>query len=105
MGETTQIAGSGNTLIQSPSLKAPHARGFGNQFKGDTQLNITAWDYVTGKPTYGPNRGDSFSTVQPLNGGATANEAFPTDAVPGVLVYMVTGQVPTKSSYGPRHDS
>lgn len=74
------------------------------------RLHITSWDYVTGAATKGGSAGDAtyFAAVD----GSTVNSnalskaaddaANPTKAVPGELVYMTTGVLPTQDEYEAR---
>jgi len=105
MGDMAKLAGQPNTLLNSPQkLNTGNAR-VPNAWKGDTIQQPLSWDAVTGFATYGANRGQPFQAVNPIGGASGVLEPMPTDAVPGHLVYMVDGQVPASSVYGPRHDS
>lgn len=75
-----------------------------HSWTGYQRLHITSWDYVTGAATTG---GEAGTTVQASGidgtvGRGADDAANPTDAVPGELVYMVTGATPTQDEYKPR---
>jgi hypothetical protein len=101
-GSMDHLASSGNSLLNAPSQLAPYQRN-ANNWKGDELTGLVDWDFLTGQPTYNANRGVRYQGINPI-GGAAGVEPIPTDAAPGKVVYMVTGQVPTQSNYGPRHD-
>jgi hypothetical protein len=105
-GAMKDLAGSGNSLLNSPqALRAGNAR-IPNAWHGDTLAGITGWDYVTGFPTYNNvTRGNEQQGFNPLTATSGVLEPMPTDAVPGRLVFNFNGQVPASSVYGPRHDS
>jgi hypothetical protein len=100
MGSMKELAGSGNNLLNTPARWAwnPTVPG---QWRGDEETGIPAsgaWDYVTGKLTLNGRQGHWFGAWNPITNqsGITTQ-----DYVPGHLVFMVTGQVPSSSVYGP----
>lgn len=98
----TKISGVASTLLTSPTgyiggtPPYPIARGF-------YRWHRTSWDYVTGALTVGGNAGDSFTFIAAETGGAKNNEAFPTKAVPGKLVYRDGSADPVQDEYQPRY--
>jgi hypothetical protein len=101
MGAMTHLAGSGNTLLNSPARLAwnPTVPG---AWRGDEETGIQSWDYVSGKVTYNGRQGHWFGAYNPNTG---QSGVLAQDYVPGHLVFMVTGQVPASSQYGPINDT
>jgi hypothetical protein len=113
-GSMTRLAGSGNSLLNSPQKLSQNGRN-ANNWHGDEETGIQSWDYASGKVTLNGRQGHWFGGVNPIGGASgvleptptifAAPSGIPSDAVPGTLVYMVDGQVPIKSQYGPRYDN
>lgn len=81
-----------------PALKSG-AADFGDsadQFKEYQRLDITSWDYVTGSPTFGANRGVSVLQTDTALSTGVEDDAL---AVPAELTYMVTGKLATNNTY------
>lgn len=99
----TKVAGITNNILRSGAsdvgLRRPIA-----VFQGYNQNDITSWDYVTGAATKGGNAGARVlpSGVDGNVGPTVDHAANPTDAIPGELVYMTTGYLPTQDNYKPR---
>lgn len=99
---TSKIAGTSDNTLRSP------ASDFGqtgiNKFAGYERYHNVSWDAATGDLTKGANAG---VTVQPSGVdnvvGPNTDHAIGTDAIPGELVYMITGRVPTQEDYNPRN--
>lgn len=96
----TKLAGDTTKNIKSPAsdyYRTPYSK-----FISYNRLNITSWDYVTGHPTYGVNRGAKVY-LQGANpsGDLTTGEPFPTRAVPGELVFMYGAPDPKMADYQP----
>jgi hypothetical protein len=70
---------------------------------GQRRYNITSWSYLTGAATKGANAGvaDKFHDIA-ANNDNLANEAFPSRAVPGELVYRSGKALPVQDDYSPR---
>jgi len=73
------------------------------------RLHITSWNYSTGVATYGGNSGDPVylsavdgTVVDSANKQTIDEAANPTKAIPGELVYMTTGLLPTQANYSAR---
>ena len=101
---TTTLAGSvANTVLKSG------ASDYGNRPYANAGiqeiLDITSVDMYTGVATFGGNRGSGVPYIKPDDGSEVNFEAFPTDAVPGSLAYMVTGILPTQADYPPKTHS
>lgn len=69
---------------------------------GNHRYNITSWNYVTGAATKGANAGDSFTYNNISSGSALTQEAQPTMAIPGELVYSLGTATPTMADYKAR---
>lgn len=115
---TPQVAGNyigffinNRTLagVAKDFLKNPSAGNFHQPIpKKETarRLDEDSWDYVTGTVTKGGNEGVSYDMLNPIGGGSSADSAAnPTNAVPGELVYMVTGKIPTQDDYEARYST
>lgn len=86
----TKIAGVASNVLKtgaSDVCKKPIPR-----LETARRLDITSWDYATGTPTYGVNRGASVSF-------GNDNAARPSFAVPGKLVFTTGRAVPTATAY------
>lgn len=90
-GVTTELAGvaytglqSGANNVQTKSIKTLLTR---------STVLIDSWNYATGEATF--NIGNPSSDDFDIN----SSYAAPTRAVPGNLVYMVTGAVPETDAY------
>jgi hypothetical protein len=115
-GSMTRLAGSGNSLLNSPQKLSQNGRN-ANNWHGDELTGITGWDYVSGNPQYNAAiRGNAYEGWSPLTNTSGVLEPTPTitaagpngiakDAVPGTLVFNFNGQVPASSVYGPRYDN
>jgi hypothetical protein len=113
-GSMKYLAGSGNTLLNAPSKLGSVGRNQ-NNWHGTELTGITAWDYVTGHPTYNGTQGQWQGGWSPLSNTSgileptptifSAPSGIPRDAVPGTLVFNFNGQVPHSSEYGPRYNN
>jgi hypothetical protein len=115
-GAMKDLAGSGNTLLNSPQKLSQNGRN-ANNWHGDELTGITGWDYQTGAARYNAAiRGNAYEGWSPLTNTSGVLEPTPTitaagangiakDAVPGTLVFNFNGQVPASSVYGPRYDN
>lgn len=77
-----------------------------NRWSQYERLHITSWNYVTGAATLGGNAGDAAyfaavdgTTVNATNKKTIDQGANPSRAIPGELVYMTTGVLPTQADY------
>lgn len=73
------------------------------------RLDITSWNYLTGAPTFGGSSGNPVflaavdgTVVNSANSQTIDKAANTSKAVPGNLVYMTTGVLPTVDNYEPR---
>ena len=96
-----RLAQQNSTVLASAGSDTTSRRSL-HYSRGYRRYNITAWSYITGAATKGASAGALVGFVDPVGGGAISFEAYPTDAVPGELVYMVTGVTPTQDDYKPR---
>lgn len=69
--------------------------------KGNRRYDITSWNAVTGAATKGSNAGD-LVTYREADGTTLAHEAYPTNAVPGGLVYHFGAANPYNDQYDAR---
>lgn len=69
--------------------------------KGNRRYHITSWNAVTGAATKGANAGD-LVTYREADGTTLAHEAYPTNAVPGGLVYQYGAALPLDTQYPAR---
>lgn len=67
--------------------------------EGERRLHLTAFNALTGAVTKGANAGDSYNYTAIDSGSTIDQAAHPSRAVPGELVYLVTGQTPTMVDY------
>lgn len=102
VGANTKISGVASSLLTSPTAHIPGAPPYATS-RGNYRWHRTSWDYVTGALTKGGNAGDLFTFIDAEAGGALAHEAFPTDAVPGKLVYRDGSFNPVQDTYSPRY--
>lgn len=94
------LAGTASSLARIPANRGQtQSIAIG---RGDYRVDLSGFNMITGLPTYGANRGVKFTYVDPNGGGALANEALPTRAIPGEFVTLVTGEIPTYNDYKPR---
>lgn len=99
----TKIAGTADSSVKTPA-------GFGasnknlKYGKGNHRYHILSWNAATGAATFGANRGDEF-TYKDAAGSALAQEALPTNAVPGGLVYSFGAALPKNDQYKARTSS
>jgi len=95
-----QIAGTASNLLKGGSDKV--RRPFHTAYKQEA-LGITDVSMFTGAVTYDSGKqGSGVPFIDPATGTQINSEAFPTDAVPGELVYMVKGIDPTQANYEKR---
>lgn len=94
----TRIAQTDNTFLRSGAAETASRTSL-HYARGNRRYDITDWSYTTGAATKGGNEGVLFTYTDPETGSAQAHEPFPTDAVPGRLVYMVTGKIPDQDTY------
>ena len=96
-GMCTRIAQTSNTVLNSGA--SSHFR-FPIKFSESARrLHITAWNAVTGAPTYGGNRGDSYNYGNIDSGTYIDQAAHPSRAVPGELVYRTGDPDPFMDDY------
>ncbi len=93
----TYIAGQSNTVLLSGA--SSFFRFPIKPLEGTRRLHITAWNAVTGAPTYGGNRGDAYSFHAIDSGSVVDQAAHPSRAVPGELVYLRGGLIPYMDDY------
>lgn len=97
----TRIAQTDNTFLRSCAAETSDRTSL-HYARGNRRYDISDWSYTTGAATKGGSQGDLFTYVDPVGGGSQAFEPFPTDLVPGELVYMVTGKTPDQDDYKAR---
>jgi hypothetical protein len=97
----TRIAQTDNTFLRSGAAETASRTSL-HYARGNRRYDITDWSYTTGAATKGGNEGNLFTYVDPVGGAAQAHEPFPTDAVPGELVYLVSGKTPDQDNYKAR---
>jgi hypothetical protein len=93
------LSGSVNTNFRSPAADGNFRVAYPT-WRGDNRLNITSWDYVTGKATYGGSRGANvyFHNIS-SNNDSLQSEPYPTKAIPGHLVYFYSQQDLATTAY------
>lgn len=94
----TRIAQTDDTFLRSGAAQTSSRRSL-HYARGNRRYNITDWSVVSGVPTYGGSQGALVTYVDPADGTAQAMEPFPTNAVPGELVFLVTGLTPSQNNY------
>jgi len=96
----TKIAGITNTVLRSGAGDFGHRRPIA-RWEGYYRLNITDWSYTTGAATYGGSEGDQVvpTGIDATTGPGVYEAANPTWAIPGELVYMIKGSLPTQDDY------
>lgn len=97
---TDKVAGKSSNILSSPGVKQIYSTL--NYGRGSERLDIQSWDYVTGKATYGPNKGDHFGYWAPLDEQSINVEQFPTDLVPGEFTYKHAPLMPIMADYPSR---
>ncbi len=93
------IAGLANTTLKfgnAEFVNAANRRSFRNT-QSNRRYNITSWNWATGKPTYGANRGVSTDF------GADNAVVHSTLANPGDIQFMQGGANPKRTSYGSKN--
>lgn len=75
-----------------------------NRWYGYERLHITSWNHLTGAATHGAHAGTTIvaSGIDGTTGQVADHAANPTDAIPGELVYMTNGYLPTQDDYKAR---
>jgi len=96
---TTKIAGSSNTTMRSPAGDFGQIR---QNFKGDTQLNITSWNAVTGAATQGGAAG--ANVLASGSDGTTGTAADTANAMPGNIYFLQGGKNPVEGALQTRND-
>jgi hypothetical protein len=94
---TTEIAGVANTTLQGASADFGYPRRT-RPLLSARRLDEDSWDYETGDVTKGGSEGDSYDFHSP-SGGTVSDDASGFPAIPGELVYMVTGTTATQDDY------
>lgn len=95
-----EIAGTASNLLKSGSDVT--RRSYHTAFRQEA-VGITDVSAFTGTVTYDAGKqGSGVQFIDPATGSQIDFEAFPTDAVPGELVYMVKGIDPTQANYEKR---
>lgn len=76
-----------------------------HRWQGYQRLDITSWDAETGAASFGANNGNTIlpSGIDDTTGAGADDAANPTDAIPGELVYMTKGVLPTQDDYESRN--
>ena len=97
----TRIAQTDDTFLRSGASQTSSRRSL-HYARGNRRYDITDWSVVSGVATYGGNQGNLVTYIDPADGSAQAFEPFPTDAVPGELVFLVTGLTPDQDNYSAR---
>lgn len=92
-----RIAQTSNTVLQSGA--SAFYRMPIKPKESERRIHITSWNAVTGAPTYGGSRGNSYDFGNIDSGTFIDQAAHPSRAVPGELVYMVTGNEATLDDY------
>jgi hypothetical protein len=100
----TRIAQTDNTFLRSGAAETASRRAL-HFARGNRRHDITDISAFTGVATQGGSKGALFTYVNPEGGGSVTTEPLPTDAVPGRLVYMVTGKIPDQDTYKVRTNS
>lgn len=82
------VAGNAYSGLQSGAADGYGSRRSIHSIESQRRLDIVSWDYVTGFPTYGADRG-ALVGYENIDGGDFADHAaHPSRAVPGSLVYI-----------------
>jgi hypothetical protein len=94
----TRVAGVTNNVLRSGASDIASRKPL-HYARGNRRYDITSWSYTTGAATKGGSAGALVTYIDPETGSAQAMEPKPTKAVPGRLVFMVTGKTATKTTY------
>jgi hypothetical protein len=96
----TKVAGLSNTVLRSGAGDFGHRRPIA-RWEGYNRLDITDWSYTTGAATLGGASGARVlpSGIDGTTGPDADDAANPSFAIPGELVYMVKGSLPTQDDY------
>jgi hypothetical protein len=94
----TRIAQTDDTYLRSGASETSGRTSL-HYSRGYRRHDITSWDYATGVATKGGNEGVLVQSIDPGTGSAQTHEPFPTDAVPGELVYMDGSLTPNQDDY------
>jgi|10_taG_2_1085330.scaffolds.fasta_scaffold02186_7 hypothetical protein len=98
-GVAHNIAGVSSNILRSASSQYPGIQQRPVPRTHHIRLDESSWDYVTGAVTKGGSEGTSVNFHKPEGSGVLDKGAFPTNAIPGQLVYMVKGIIPTQDQY------
>lgn len=94
----TRIAQTDDTFLRSGAAETSSRTSL-HYARGNRRYDITDWSVLTGAATKGGNEGVLFTYVDPEGGSSVSTEPFPTDSVPGKLVFMSTGKIPDQNTY------
>jgi len=97
----TRIAQTDDTFLRSGAAETASRTSL-HYARGNRRYDITDVSAISGVVSKGGNEGALFNYIDPVGGGAQIHEPFPTNAVPGELVYMVTGKIPDQDNYKAR---
>ena len=97
----TRIARTDNTFLRSGAAETASRTSL-HYARGNRRYDITDISAFSGVVSKGGSEGALFTYVDPVGGASQTHEPFPTDAVPGELVYMVTGATPQQDNYKAR---
>ncbi len=94
----TRIAQTDNTFLRSGAAETASRTSL-HYGRGNRRYDIIDVSAFSGVVSKGGNEGALVTYIDPEDGTTQAFEPFPTDAVPGRLVYMVTGKTPQQDTY------
>lgn len=97
----TRIAQTDDTFLRSGAAETNDRTSL-HYSRGYRQYDVSSWDYVTGAATLGGSEGTAITFHDPVAGTTIAVEPFPTDSVPGELVYRDGSASPTQDDYKAR---
>jgi hypothetical protein len=91
-GAMSTLAGVANTILNCPAAYRGRKHSI-HRNESRRTIQISSWDYATGAATISSVTEDSFGED---------HAARPTQDIPGEMVYLVSGNVPTQHDYAAR---
>lgn len=91
-GAMDTLAGVANTILNCPAAQRGRKHSI-HRNESRRTIQISSWDYASGAATISSVSNDSFGQD---------HAARPTQDIPGEMVYLVSGNVPTQHDYAAR---
>ena len=94
----TRIAQTDNTFLRSGAAETSSRTSL-HYGRGNRRYDIVDVSAFSGVVSKGGNEGDLFTYIDPETGNSQPFEPFPTDSIPGRLVYRTGSKIPTQDTY------